>query len=51
MNMVKPHTTEEERHAYKTAKVKCPVCNLEVSRNALLRHKRRIHHVNIKYAL
>uniref|UniRef100_A0A6C0LHP7 GIY-YIG domain-containing protein n=1 Tax=viral metagenome TaxID=1070528 RepID=A0A6C0LHP7_9ZZZZ len=27
------------------------ISDIEVSRNALLRHKRRIHHVNIKYAL
>ena len=37
----------EERNNRAAENVKCLICNVEYSRNYILRHKRRIHHVNI----
>lgn len=34
---------EEERHIYRTTRVNCPTCNLEVSRLSLKRHMTRKH--------
>lgn len=36
----------EKQNAKKREKIECPVCNIEMSRNSLARHKRRFHITN-----
>tara|TARA_R110002020_G_C15766871_1_gene727716 strand:+ start:131 stop:526 length:396 start_codon:yes stop_codon:yes gene_type:complete len=48
INTIKrPIITEEEdkqrRHIYRTTRINCPICNLEVSKMSLTRHLKRKH--------
>jgi len=52
INKIKrPIITEEEdkqrRHIYRTTRVNCPICNLELSRLSLSRHTKKKHNNNI----